>query len=107
MGINMRFATSLFIAFYIPILFERYREIFAISLNNWKVDDNSVLNYHQDLNLCQTVEAKKCLVTFSPKRIAFFSQVVMMQTYEPKLLIVGKNLKKTSVSFPVKGRNLC
>lgn len=57
--------------------------------------------------LCQTVEAKKCLVTFSPKRIAFFSQVVMMQTYEPKLLIVGKNLKKTSVSFPVKGRNLC
>ena len=65
------------------------------------------LNYHQDLNLCQTVEAKKCLVTFSPKRIAFFSQVVMMQTYEPKLLIVGKNLKKTSVSFPVKGRNLC
>lgn len=24
-----------------------------------------------------------------------------------KLLIVGKNLKKTSVSFPVKGRNLC
>lgn len=65
------------------------------------------LNYHQDLNLCQTVEAKKCLVTFSPKRIVFFSQVVMMQTYEPKLLIVGKNLKKTSVNFPVKGRNLC
>ncbi len=59
------------------------------------------------LNLCQTVEAKKCLVTFSPKRIVFFSQVVMMQTYEPKLLIVGKNLKKTSVNFPVKGRNLC
>lgn len=41
------------------------------------------------------------------KRIVFFSQVVMMQTYEPKLLIVGKNLKKTSVNFPVKGRNLC
>lgn len=76
-------------------------------LEQLKIDDNSVLNYHQDLNLCQTVEAKKCLVTFSPKRIAFFSQVVMMQTYEPKLLIVGKNLKKTSVSFPVKGRNLC
>ena len=37
-----------------------------------------------------------------PKRIAFFSQVVMMQIYEPKLLIVGKNLKKTSVNFPVK-----
>lgn len=36
------------------------------------------------------------------KRIAFFSQVVMMQIYEPKLLIVGKNLKKTSVNFPVK-----
>lgn len=53
------------------------------------------------------MEAKKCLVTFSPKRIVFFSQVVMMQTYEPKLLIVGKNLKKTSVNFPVKGRNLC
>lgn len=49
----------------------------------------------------------KELVTFSPKRIVFFSQVVMMQTYEPKLLIVGKNLKKTSVNFPVKGRNLC
>ena len=35
------------------------------------------------------------------------TEMVMMQTYEPKLLIVGKNLKKTSVSFPVKGRNLC
>ena len=58
-------------------------------------------------NILEQLEAKKCLVTFSPKRIAFFSQVVMMQTYEPKLLIVGKNLKKTSVSFPVKGRNLC
>lgn len=41
------------------------------------------------------------------KKTACFSQVVMMQTYEPKLLIVGKNLKKTSVNFPVKGRNLC
>lgn len=41
------------------------------------------------------------------KKTACFSQVVMMQIYEPKLLIVGKNLKKTSVNFPVKGRNLC
>lgn len=51
--------------------------------------------------------SKEVSFTFSPKRIVFFSQVVMMQTYEPKLLIVGKNLKKTSVNFPVKGRNLC
>lgn len=36
------------------------------------------------------------------KKTACFSQVVMMQTYEPKLLIVGKNLKKTSASFLVK-----
>lgn len=45
---------------------------------------------------CYILTKKDCLL-----------QVVMMQTYEPKLLIVGKNLKKTSVNFPVKGRNLC
>lgn len=50
---------------------------------------------------------RKTLIIFSLKKTACFSQVVMMQTYEPKLLIVGKNLKKTSVNFPVKGRNLC
>lgn len=46
---------------------------------------------------CYILTKKDCLLLAS----------VMMQTYEPKLLIVGKNLKKTSVNFPVKGRNLC
>ena len=34
MGINMRFATSLFIAFYIPILFERYHKLQPTSRHN-------------------------------------------------------------------------
>lgn len=34
MGINMRFATSLFIAFYIPILFERYHKWQSTSRHN-------------------------------------------------------------------------